>query len=959
MLKKIIFTVVAALMALDLCAEESMEALTQRVFSLARAQYRLMDSGLDEGRCPKTMNQDGNLVTSDIRWWCSGFYPGSLWYIYENTGDEAFREMAQKRTLALAPLLEMKTDHDIGFMIGCSFGNALRLTADTTLYRSVLLKAADKLAGRFNPQVGAIRSWDFGSRHGWDFPVIIDNMMNLELLMDAYGINGREELKDVAVKHAYTTLNHHFRTDYSCYHVVDYDSTDGSVRRRQTHQGHDDESMWARGEAWAFYGFLMMYLKTGDEQFYMRADYIAKLLIRSLPEDGIPFWDFSCPGSYRDASAAAIMASAFIQMYEISGDRKFLDIACRQLRTLASSEYLAEVGTNGGFLLKHCVGNLPNNSEVDVPLSYADYYFLEALQRYSRAFSHPRLFADRKTFESIKQKVNDGTNSLLVKVHNVIMDEADNLPETPIVWALDDSGKRILGKSRTALRRLCDYSYAYRFTGDSVYLDKALRTLDQVCSMPDWNGWHFLDIAEMAAASGIAYDWLYDVLPPEMKTRIEETLMCHAFLEAYDFNKAWFYDRHHNWNQVCNGGLVIAALATREASGVIAGNVIRNAVRSGHRYISKIYAPDGCYAEGPSYWTYGNGYQVLLNGGLDSALGDDLGLSRMKGFDRAGDYIFNSYGAGLKFFNYSDNASTGRPSMPLWYFASRFDKPYLLANEVKMLDAGSYRDGNCSILALLTPYIAGIDPEKTNAGGIRMYAAEGDNPIVIFRGEGTSPESDWFLGIKGGKASNNHGHADSGSFVFDSFGQRWVSDPGSASYTKSENELRAKGGDFWKMHQESLRWTVYPLGNRWHSTLTAGGHLHNVDGRATVSDSFCNDSGCGATVNLTETLSADMESAVRTFLLDKDGVLTITDELKAKDRCSVTFTLATEAEVRLTDKGAILSAGGREKEISCKGAKCRWSLECPEEAVGTNMKYLRLDYSVPARKSTSISVTVR
>ena len=958
MTKKLISAAILLLSASLCMAEESMEALTERVFNLARKQYTLIDSQLPAGKSPRTVAPDGSMQAVGITQWTSGFFPGSLWYIYEYGGDEEIKAVAARRTLELADLIELKTDHDIGFMINCSYGNALRLTKDTASFKGVLLKAADKLAARYNPNVGAIRSWDGEWTKKWDFPVIIDNMMNLELLMNAYRLNGEDRFREIAEKHATTTQNNHFRSDYSCYHLVDYSSTDGGVIGKQTHQGHSDESTWARGEAWALYGFTMMYLKTGNEQFYLCADNVAKLLARTLPEDGIPFWDFECPGSYRDASAAAIMASAFVRLYELSGMKKYLNLAEKQIRALAGKDYLAEVGENGGFLLKHSVGNLPGGREIDVPLPYADYYFLEALLRYRNATRHPRLFIDDNQFSDLRKQVTEASNPALSGIHRQIMEEIDNFPDDHVEWKLDASGKRILGLSRKALRRLAYNAYAFRFTGEKKYLDGALSTIDDVCAMPDWNAWHFLDVAELAAGLGIAYDWLYNELTPETRSRIESTILTNAIYEALDLNKAWFYDRHHNWNQVCNGGLVIGALATREANGQLAGNVLHNAVRCTRREISKIYAPDGCYSEGPGYWVYGNEYQVLMHDAFDSVLGDDFGLGGMKGFDKAADYIVNCYGAAHEVFNYSDNSSVERPSIPVWYFAYRYDKPYLLQKEIEFLDEGKYYDSNCSFLPIMAGYAARIKPDSAANAHSGLYVGDGDNPIVTIRGELDGMDDGWYLGIKGGKASNNHGHADQGSFVFDRNGIRWAADPGAASYTDSENALKAKGGNFWLMDQESLRWTVFPLSNKWHNTLTVNGHLLKINGKATISGAFSTASEAGATVDMTDVFDEDLEKAVRIFRVNGEGVLNITDELRAKAESEVVFTLITAAEVKLNGRGAVLCKEGKTARLHANGTKCEYSVMKSREASERGFSVIQIRYRVPSGKNSKVCFTL-
>jgi hypothetical protein len=363
--------------------EETMAQLSERVFTLAQTQAVYMDSLLPEGRCPRTFQGD-TLTTSDIGWWTSGFYPGVLWLTYMDTDDIAFRDLAIKHTLPLAGLLERETDHDIGFQLMSSFGlwfsvDKVNPREDDALSRTeiqeILRKGAAKLADRFIPSAGIIRSWNWGE---WNIPVIIDNMMNLELLM-VYGD------REVAEKHALTTARNHFREDGTSFHLVDY-ADDGAVLGKQTVQGFADESAWARGQAWALYGYAMMALhEKKDEElanaFYRVAAKLENWLYAHLPEDGIPYWDFS-QADYRDASAGAILACGLLEMWRLRdcpADDPALLTAERILRTLASPDYLAEPRTNGGFLLKHSVGNIPGHTEVDVPLTYADYYFLEAL----------------------------------------------------------------------------------------------------------------------------------------------------------------------------------------------------------------------------------------------------------------------------------------------------------------------------------------------------------------------------------------------------------------------------------------------------------------------------------------------------------------------------------------------------------------------------------------------------
>ncbi len=374
---------------LSSCAKEKpIGKVIDESLAFAAEQYTLMADVMKDkpGELPRTFNDKGEFITAGPGWWTSGFFPGSLWYLYENTNDQKFRDAAAEMTARIENEKFNKGTHDLGFMLFCSFGNGLRITGEES-YNEVLLTGARSLSTRFRPNIGCIQSW--GSRAGWQCPVIIDNMMNLELLMWAFGNSGDSSFYKIAVKHSDTTIKNHFRADNSSYHVVSYDTITGAVEVKQTHQGAADESAWARGQVWGLYGYTAMYRMTGLERYLSQAAKIADFLINhpNMPEDKIPYWDFDAPGipeAKRDASAAAIMASALIELSryaEAESSARYLAVAERQIRTLSSPEYRAEAGENGNFILKHCVGHLPGNSEVDVPLTYADYYFIEALLR--------------------------------------------------------------------------------------------------------------------------------------------------------------------------------------------------------------------------------------------------------------------------------------------------------------------------------------------------------------------------------------------------------------------------------------------------------------------------------------------------------------------------------------------------------------------------------------------------
>jgi hypothetical protein len=341
---------------------------------------------------PRSATTSGNVRLVGPDDWTSGFVAGSLWLIYEHTRDETFRSAAEARTTALAGEQDTTSHHDLGFQFMSSYGHGYRLTENPD-YPAVLQTAAASLSTRYNSAVGAIRSWDFGS---WSFPVIVDNMMNLKLLYHAAEASGDDAFAERATTHAATTLANHFRADHSSFHLVDYNPSTGAVVGKQTRQGLRDDSAWARGQAWGLYGFTEVHGETSRADFLMQAENIAGFLLDhpNLPDDKIPYWDYDAPdeaSTPRDASAAAVTASALLALAGYVAEpnaTRYTTFALDILRSLSSPAYAAATGQNSHFLLQHSVGSLPENSEIDVALNYADYYYLEALLR-CRALGDP------------------------------------------------------------------------------------------------------------------------------------------------------------------------------------------------------------------------------------------------------------------------------------------------------------------------------------------------------------------------------------------------------------------------------------------------------------------------------------------------------------------------------------------------------------------------------------------
>lgn len=388
MCRKAFFSFLFVLCLQQLFATKSLKTIVNNALEHATAQSLLMAKSLESNKeiLPKSF-VDAKLTTSDSRWWCSGFYPGVLWYVYEANKNPEVLKYAKDYTARVEREKHTTNNHDVGFMIFCSFGNGYRLTGDKA-YKEVINTASNSLATRYNDKMGLIRSWDFNISM-WQYPVIIDNMMNLEMLMWTSKQIGNKHFANIAISHANKTMEHHYRPDMSCYHVVSYDTITGLPHKKQTWQGHSDASAWSRGQGWGLYGYTFMYRETKDIKYLEMAKKIANYMIHHphMPKDYIPYWDFDAPAipnEPRDASTAALMASALIELSQFVEKplaKEYLKVVEMQIRTLASPAYTAKIGENGNFILKHSVGSMPHKSEVDVPLTYADYYYIEALVR--------------------------------------------------------------------------------------------------------------------------------------------------------------------------------------------------------------------------------------------------------------------------------------------------------------------------------------------------------------------------------------------------------------------------------------------------------------------------------------------------------------------------------------------------------------------------------------------------
>lgn len=387
---KIITGILAFLWTLNVVGQSTPPQWFTKSKNVALQQLSLAATTYKAGLTPRSIKADGTVRLAPLKDWTCGFFPGTLWYAYELSGKKYFAVAAAKFTIALDSVQYFTDTHDLGFMLNDSYGNAYRITGNKK-YLKPLENGAMNLFKRYSPKTHTIRSWDFGK---WQYPVIIDNMMNIDYLFWAAKKFNKPAYAEAAKNHADATQLNHYRKDYSSYHVVSYDTITGKAVEKVTFQGYADNSAWTRGQSWGLYGFTESYISTHNKKYLEQAEHIATFIMNhpNTPADKIPYWDYNSPDKYRDASAAAVLASGLLQLStQATHGEKYFEYAEQILQSLSTDQYLCKPGTENYFILRHSVGNLPNKSEIDTPLNYADYYFLEALKRYA-SIKHIKLY---------------------------------------------------------------------------------------------------------------------------------------------------------------------------------------------------------------------------------------------------------------------------------------------------------------------------------------------------------------------------------------------------------------------------------------------------------------------------------------------------------------------------------------------------------------------------------------
>lgn len=534
------------------------------------------------------------------------------------------------------------------------------------------------------------------------------------------------------------------------------------------------------------------------------------------------------------------------------------------------------------------------------------------------ASNHPRLLMNNDDFKNLKSKIASRSSVGLNAVHDLIMEICDEdimADNSKITYELDSSGK-MLDVSRRALERIFIASYAYRLTGESKYLNKVETDINTVCAFPNWNAKNqWLDAGEMATAVAFGYDWLYNDLSATTKANAIKALKEFAFQPAMITSPIpRFYQVTSNWNQVCNSGLVCAALAIYEHTDVDSKKIIYKAIETNAPVMEHMYSPDGNYPEGPGYWGYGTGFQVLMIAAMEKALGYDGGLSQVPGFKESAEYMLFSVGIKNRSFNYSDCVATAHPSVAMYWFSNKYNNTNLLYNEMRFVNQKSYKtSAHKRLLPMVMAFAGNINMENVSKPTKKIWSGNGETPVLMVHTDWSMEDSDKYLGIKGGRANANHAHMDAGSFIYSADNQHWSVDLGLQDYTALEKALKDKGGNLWEYTQSSMRWDVFRYKADSHSTITINGANHLVDGKAHITSTIDSNNELGGTVDMSAAVSDQASSVVRTIKIVDNKELVIIDQIKAlasKD-AKVRWNMVTRATATITNNGINLSSGGK------------------------------------------------
>jgi hypothetical protein len=566
---------------------------------------------------------------------------------------------------------------------------------------------------------------------------------------------------------------------------------------------------------------------------------------------------------------------------------------------------------------------------------------------------HPRILLLKGEETLIGQTVVSG--SVWQSYHAFILSESDKiLTKAPVERVL--IGRRLLDKSREALRRIFFLSYSYRMIGDSKYLDRAEKEMLAVSAFTDWNPSHFLDVAEMTMGVAIGYDWLYDKLSAESRRIIKTAIVEKGLKPSFNSSYNWFLTSSNNWNQVCNAGMTFGALAVYEDEKELATDVIERALTSTALPMNE-YEPDGAYPEGFGYWGYGTSFHVLFLSAMEKAFGNNYVLSVQPGFLKTPGYLENMIGPKGIPFNYSDCGTGASMNPAMFWFGNRLDDPSVLWSERYLILNKNIP--NDRILPAVLIWSNGFPFGSITAPSKNIWVGQGDNPVALMRSSWSDPAA-VFVGLKAGSPSVNHGHMDVGSFVFDANGERWAMDFGSQDY----NSLESAGVDLWNMSQSSERWQVFRYNNMAHNTLTINNQLQKAGGKTSIDSYSDQPSMLNAISDLSPVYNGLLNKSIRGIALIDNQYVMIRDEVKTLSaETLIRWNMATSATVTITGSNTVeLIKNGKKlilKVIEPASITMKtWSTDPPNTYDAANPGIIMVGFETTIAANSNVTLSV-
>lgn len=527
---------------------------------------------------------------------------------------------------------------------------------------------------------------------------------------------------------------------------------------------------------------------------------------------------------------------------------------------------------------------------------------------YKPIVGHPRLLLYENGEKNIAKTLKKAPE--IKNVHDSII----RLCNRMVSWPLLEHkliGPRLLNVSREALRRIFYLSYGYRMTGNLKFAERAKKEMLNVCSFPDWNPTHFLDVCEMTMAIALGYDWLYSNLSKKEREFITTSILNKAFIPSKKNKYNYFYRKANNWNQVCNAGLLYGAIAFKNELPKEADEIITRCIESNPKALGS-YFPDGGYPEGYGYWSYGTTSEILIFDALLTSFGTDFGIIPPTGFLNTAKFMTFMTSPTGKCFNFSDTYNVSQGNIASWWISAYTGEMSILGEEIKYISKRKFKIGELRLLPALIIFASRLN--NINIGALKMtenyWLSNGLTPVFIYRG-GWDNANDTYLGVKGGSPSTSHAHMDAGSFVYEYDGIRWAIDLGMQSYNSLEN----KGVNLWDTKQDGQRWDILRMRNDYHNTITIDGERHNVNSNAHIIKSSISPDKKGVIIDLTNTVGK-VKKAHREVYLNSQDYLTIIDSIVTYDKpIQLKWVMVTTANPLIRKDSIVLSKNGEKMNM--------------------------------------------